>query len=662
MLTDYQLIQPFLKTQYYTERKYIIMNNQNEYFKKFEPIFGSWTLGETLGEGSYGKVFKITREDFGRTYTAALKTISIPKSKAELDDILSDGFSKETATTYFRGVVDKLVDEFTLMSKLKGNSNIVSYEDHAVFRHEDGVGWDILIRMELLTPLNAFSKMINVTENDIINLGIDICRALELCGKHNIIHRDIKPENIFVSDNGDYKLGDFGIARQVEKTQSGLTKTGTPTYMAPEVYRNENYGASVDIYSLGIVLYKLLNHGRTPFLPNYPEEITYNAKEGALQKRLSGEEPIPAPTGTENRALADIVLKACSFNPADRFSSPFEMRKALEALVDNSKPRAVPVKEEKLDDTDKTVGIRRPDSISGSIPGANRTPTPASTPAPTPASTPAPAPASTPTPAPAPAPTPAPAPKKEKVKKEKTKKASKLPLIIIITVIVAAIAAGAAFFLFGSSSGNCGNALTWELSHDGTLTISGSGEMWNFTKDSRPWSGKEGKIKSVVLNYGVTTISQDAFYGLGNLKSVSFSETVTTIGDGAFYACTSLETLYLPSSLKQIGNDAFWKCTALREITFSDSLETIGDYAFCECTALGVVVIPKNVTSIGKYAFSKCTGLSQISFRNSSTSFGKNVFDGCNGNLELRASSGSTADKYAKANGHAFKAIVVKAK
>ena len=88
-------------------------------------------------------------------------------------------------------------------------------------------------------------------------MGVDICKALELYQKYNIIHRDIKPENIFVSDNGDFKLGDFGIARTIEKTMSDLSKKGTYNYMAPEVYQGGEYGFSVDLYSLGIVLYRI---------------------------------------------------------------------------------------------------------------------------------------------------------------------------------------------------------------------------------------------------------------------------------------------------------------------------------------------------------------------------------------------------------------------
>lgn len=294
-------------------------------------VFGNWIIKRKIGEGSFGKVFEIQREDFGEVYRAALKVITVPQSEAEVSTILEEGMSAAQAEQYFYSMVEDIVREFAIMAKLKGTANVVGYEDHTVIRHSDGIGWDILIRMELLNPLLPYAYAHPFARRDIIRLGIDICRALELCQKYNIIHRDIKPENIFVSDNGDFKLGDFGIARTVEKTMSGLSKKGTYNYMAPEVYRGESYGFDVDLYSLGIVLYRLLNKNRTPFLPPAPEAITYHKREEALTRRVSGE-AIPKPVHAEGR-LAEIILKACAFAPKDRYSSPAQMRQELEAIL-----------------------------------------------------------------------------------------------------------------------------------------------------------------------------------------------------------------------------------------------------------------------------------------------------------------------------------------
>lgn len=297
------------------------------------PKYGDWTIIEELGSGSYGSVYLIEREDFGHVEQSALKVLSIPKNASDIQNLRNNGMSDKAISEYYYSFAGEIVKEYELMTKLKGTTNIVSYEDHVVQRHEDQIGWDILIRMELLQSLNSYiaEKQRHIFKRDVIKLGIDICEALERCQKFNIIHRDIKPDNIFISHQGDFKLGDFGVARTLEGTVHGMTKTGTPGYMAPEVYQGKDYGYSVDIYSLGMVMYKLINNNSLPFLPADPSQIKYADHEQALIRRMSGE-PLPMPCMDQNR-LAEIVLKACSYNPGDRYSSPTAMKQDLEAIL-----------------------------------------------------------------------------------------------------------------------------------------------------------------------------------------------------------------------------------------------------------------------------------------------------------------------------------------
>ena len=169
-----------------------------------------------------------------------------------------------------------------------------------------------------------------LTEKEVIKLGMDLSKALEYCRKLKIIHRDIKPENIFVSRFGDFKLGDFGIARELERTMSGFSKKGTYSYMAPEMYKGKKYDSRVDIYSLGIVLYRLMNHNRLPFMSLEKQFITYRDKENALNKRVAGEQmSIPVDAGEQ---FARIILKACAYDPAQRYQTPEELYGALDDL------------------------------------------------------------------------------------------------------------------------------------------------------------------------------------------------------------------------------------------------------------------------------------------------------------------------------------------
>ena len=306
---------------------------ENDYYKRYEPFFGSWYIRRFIGKGSYGRVFEIERKDaFGTVYTGALKAITVPTSEDELENLLANGMDRDSASTYFRNYAEGLNREIALMSRLKGHSNIVSYEDHDIRPHEDGMGWDMLIRMELLTPITSFQKANKpFTRRQVIQLGIDLCRALEVCQKYNIIHRDIKPANIFLSETGDFKLGDFGVARIASASTGASTRAGTVNYMAPEVFRSEKYTSNVDLYSLGLVMYQLLNANRMPLCPPYPQLMTPDQWEQANARRLSGT-ALPPPVNADGR-LAEIVLKACAPNSAGRYETPALMRQALEAIL-----------------------------------------------------------------------------------------------------------------------------------------------------------------------------------------------------------------------------------------------------------------------------------------------------------------------------------------
>ena len=296
-------------------------------YKKYEPVDGKWYFGKKLGNGAFGTVFEMERKDLPGVKTA-LKVISIPQSESELESFRQENYTLDdkSITSYYYSFVESFRSEIQLMMQLSGNTNIVSYMNDKVIEHEDGIGWDILILMELLTPMSTYFKKNKPTEANVIKLGIDMCRALEVCRSYNIIHRDIKPANIFVSRMGDFKLGDFGVARTLEKTSGMLSKKGTVTYMAPEVYRGDKYDATVDIYSLGIVMYKLLNRGMDPFR----KDMTYEDIENASYLRLSGEK-MPPPSNASDK-LSKIILKACAYSPDERYKTATELKKELEAL------------------------------------------------------------------------------------------------------------------------------------------------------------------------------------------------------------------------------------------------------------------------------------------------------------------------------------------
>ena len=302
-------------------------------------VWPEWELIEKIGEGSFGKVYKAKRTERGRSFYSAIKIISIPASKGELDSVRSEMNNEQSTREYFRNLVEDCIQEIYTMEHFCGNSHVVSFEDFKVVEYLDAIGWEISIRMEYLTSFMDYCTGKELTEKEVIKLGCDLAMALIYCRKLNIIHRDVKPENIFVSRFGDFKLGDFGIAREQAHTMSNMSKKGTYSYMAPEIYKGEKYDSSIDIYSLGIVLYKLMNQNRLPFLSLDKQLITYRDKETALARRMAGEK-MPAPVNA-SAAFSHIILKACAYEPGKRYRKPEDMLRDLEKL------RLAPVNAEK---------------------------------------------------------------------------------------------------------------------------------------------------------------------------------------------------------------------------------------------------------------------------------------------------------------------------
>ena len=624
-----------------------------EYYKKYEPVFGKWYITKQLGAGSYGKVFEIQRTDAldGTVYRGALKAITIPSSPEELQSVLDeDGLDRQGASSYFRETVVALNREIALMNKVKGHSNIVSYEDHDVIEHADGIGWDILIRMELLTPISQYFKQFDtIPRQAVLRLGIDLCRALEVCEKYSIIHRDIKPANIFISDTGDFKLGDFGVARTASASTGASTFAGTVNYMAPEVFRREKYTASVDTYSLGLVMYQLLNANRMPFYPPYPQPLTALAKERAHDRRLAGE-PLPDPVNASG-PLADILRKACAPVPADRFASPTEMRLALEAVLRGASD-AAPAAQVPAADAAATVAA---------APKAPETPDAADETTRLPFGQ---QPAAQPTP-----PAKAPAPKAEdetvflfaqqeqqrreaeaaarkaeedarraeeqrkaeearaaaakeqaqraeqerkareaeeaarKAEQEKAeaaetpapageKKISRRKMLGVIGGAAAlALVGGGGYAVYSAESskpvaeGSCGDGLTWSISGAGVLTIQGSG-----TITGTPWEKLADRVTAIDLQASVPTIPPYCFTRFTSLTSVTLPEGLQIFGSYSFYCCVSLTTVTIPDGVFYIGNRAFGNCSSLSSVSIPESVTSIRNGAFSGCALTSVTL------------------------------------------------------------------------
>jgi len=303
------------------------MVQPGEPIKSFEPLWGNWYADELLGEGGYGRVYRLVRRDNSGTYYSACKHIMIPKNESEIQNARAMGMDKQSTYTYFGDMASRILNEVNIMYALRGESNIVTYEDHYIAHTEGMLRWDVFIRMELLIPLSAYIADNPMEPEEVRRLGVEICNALEACEAYKIIHRDIKEGNIFLNPRGTFKLGDFGIARELMGGSMNMSMRGTPSYVAPEVYNGKPYDATVDVYSLGILMYKLLNGNRYPFFPPAPQTVSIEHSEQAFAMRMQG--AVPSWPANGDDALRSAVMKVISFDPRQRFQSASEMKAAL---------------------------------------------------------------------------------------------------------------------------------------------------------------------------------------------------------------------------------------------------------------------------------------------------------------------------------------------
>ena len=332
-------------------------------------VWPEWKVASRLGKGSYGSVYEIYRDDLGTRYTSALKILYMESSDAESIDYMNDssgtfrdpsgsgsGLSSDSGSgsgsgsggssgnPFLRYASDSMIDDFIVnvsaeiktMIELKGHPNIVSIEDYAVRRTKSSCA--ILIRMEKLEALTAYIKRTgSMSRDEVIRLGISICKALSLCEKKNIIHRDIKLNNLFFSEKTGYKLGDFGISRTMDSIyeRASMSGTGTPQYMAPEVYMGDRYNNTADLYSLGIVLYILMNNMMPPLCSDYPDSADrISIIHQANIRRLQGE-TLPGPSQADDR-LAGVILTACSPKPEKRYPTADTFSTALSQCLSAS--------------------------------------------------------------------------------------------------------------------------------------------------------------------------------------------------------------------------------------------------------------------------------------------------------------------------------------
>ncbi len=302
-----------------------------------QDLIGKRILGYVVrdvhGSGAFGTVYRVAKSNPSGEYVRAMKHIAIPTETQYLAVLRTMGGDASKTDDYFRSMLDEVIREIQILNDLteKEVPHIVRYYENDIVTSDSPRRYDVYILMEELTSLNQYLLTETFRVRDVLRMGGEILSGLEACHENGVIHRDIKEGNIFVSGKGEFKIGDFGVSKILKNSSRAESVKGSPDYLAPEVYLGkEGYTKSVDLYSLGIVLYRLLNMGRNPFLPAFPEPYSPQDEDMAFETRMRGQIPSPPLLGGEKIGLA--VVKAL-LSPTERYQTAAEFRLALEEAM-----------------------------------------------------------------------------------------------------------------------------------------------------------------------------------------------------------------------------------------------------------------------------------------------------------------------------------------
>lgn len=278
------------------------MENQDNRLRSYAPLWGHWVPEKRIYRSGSCSVYTLSGGQPEQSFCCVVKVVTILGQSEQAERQLADA-----------------QQEIAALERLRGCAQVVTLYDHAIHPiEEEGevVGWDVLLRME---QLDCVAELLREGESlstaEVETLACDIAAALSAAHRAGLIHRDIKPANLYRTADGHFQLGDFGVARRC-RTGMLQTMTGTAAYMAPEVARGDVYDGRADLYSLGIVLYQLLNGGQ---LPLTDEETPYDAREDAVRRRWQGTKLPPPPEGSGR--LKKIVLRCCQPQAQHRYAS-----------------------------------------------------------------------------------------------------------------------------------------------------------------------------------------------------------------------------------------------------------------------------------------------------------------------------------------------------
>lgn len=293
--------------------------------KLISPLLDGFVIGEAISEHHGVRSYPAIREKTDERYI--VKIISIPAAQSQLDALLLSGAyaDQAQALVYYKDLSDEVIQEVDILNRLSKLEGFIPYCDHQVVQKEDGTGYDVYLLSPYKRSLERQLHSNPPTHLGAVNLGLDLCAALAVCRRAGYLYCDLRCENVYLTEHQGYRIGDLGFIPLKSLKYASLPEKYRSSYTAPEISdAMASLNDTIDIYALGLVLYQVFNNGQLPFEGAAPSEV--------LQPPLYAD-----------YEMAEIILKACAPNPADRWQDPAQMGQALVNYMQRNSVNDTPV-------------------------------------------------------------------------------------------------------------------------------------------------------------------------------------------------------------------------------------------------------------------------------------------------------------------------------
>ncbi len=290
--------------------------------KLISPLLDNFLIGEPMSDHNGIRCCPAMNSETSEKYI--VKIISLPPSRTQLDALLLTGVLKdeEDAKQYYTQRAQDWVAEIKTLQQLAKQEGFLSCEDFQIVPAEDGIGFEIYVLTPYKRTLARQLKKKPFTQLDALNLALDICSALAACRRNGYLFTNLKPSNIFLTENGEFKIGDLGFLDLNALHYSAVADHCFSPYTAPEIAdASSSVNETLDVYALGMVLYGIFN-------------------DGVLPEDRSN--PLPAPQYADEE-MAQIILKACAPDPQDRWADPAQMGQMFVSYMQKNGAFDVPI-------------------------------------------------------------------------------------------------------------------------------------------------------------------------------------------------------------------------------------------------------------------------------------------------------------------------------